>query len=194
MGSRLRVSARIGTASISTLKPGLNYKATCSAVRPLSVLRAARASISSVASPQGRSFVDGCNQGFSNALIVGRPGPLLRELRTVVPNQDHFRFAPKGASVPNSSVRPLAILHPCLSNLLRCSLQIGGTRCRCISRSSRPAKELTPEAGRRTWHYLAQRRDRDAAPLPHRHSHRLLHRRQLRQQGPDGLHDRGAAP
>jgi class 3 adenylate cyclase len=31
--------------------------------------------------------------------------------------------------------------------------------------------------------------DRAAACLPHRHQHRLLHGRQFRQRGPDGLHD-----
>ena len=37
---------------------------------------------------------------------------------------------------------------------------------------------------------LARRRHRDAAALPHRHPHRLLHGRQFRQRGPDGLHHR----
>src|SRR5215212_6693443 len=47
------------------------------------------------------------------------------------------------------------------------------------------------EANGRTRSGLARFRDRNPSTVPHRHSHRLLHRWELRQRRPNGLHNCG---
>ena len=57
----------------------------------------------------------------------------------------------------------------------------------CAGLRADGARDAAADAGARR--DLARRRDRAAAALPDRDPHRLLHGRQFRQRGPDGLHD-----